>query len=95
MQSDPRVAYVVREYKRLAEELTSLDGLKKDGMDDLVLQEKKTITEQMNALKKQISDIVGDGTVSEETANEIILEVRAGAGGDEASIFSRDLAANV
>lgn len=37
-----------------------------------------------------MSDTGGEGT--EEFPNEIILEVRAGAGGDEASIFAQELA---
>lgn len=41
---------------------------------------------------KQMEDIVTEEAKEEEFPNEIILEVRAGAGGEEASIFAEDLA---
>ena len=91
--SDPRTAYFVREYRRLKEEMTSLDDLSdKGGMDDLVKEEKKKILAQMKGLEEQVQNITKEEEFSEEGANEVILEVRAGAGGDEASIFARDIA---
>ena len=92
-ESDPRTAYFVKEYRRLQKELASLDTMEQGGMEELVQEEKKGIQEQMNALERQIQDIVKEDEAETESANTIILEVRAGAGGDEASIFARDLAA--
>ena len=43
-------------------------------------------------MEAQISDILNKEKEVEEFPNEIIMEIRAGAGGDEASIFASDLA---
>ena len=91
-ESDPRTVYFVKEYRRLQKELASLDAMEQGGMEELVQEERKGIQEQMNALERQIQNIVKEDEAETESANTIILEVRAGAGGDEASIFARDLA---
>ena len=54
--------------------------------------ELKSIQEQRENTEKQIQDILNKDMEEEEIANEIILEVRAGAGGDEASLFAWELA---
>ena len=89
---DPRTAYFAKEYKRLKAALDSLDRLRQEGMEELVREEEESITKQMDDLSRHIKEIVKEESFSEEGANEIVLEVRAGAGGDEASIFARDLA---
>ena len=67
--------------------------MEQEGMEEMVQEERKTVQEQMTVLEKQIRDIVKEDETLAKDANEVILEVRAGAGGDEASIFARDLAA--
>lgn len=91
-ESDPRTMYIVKEYRRLEQELKDLDAMQQEGMEALVQEERKVLEEQMRAVEEQIQAIVKEDAVEEENANEVILEVRAGAGGDEASIFARDLA---
>ena len=91
-ESDPRTMYIVKEYRRLQEELRELDSMQQEGMESLVQEERGALQEQMQALEEQIQTIVKEDDAAEENANEVILEVRAGAGGDEASIFARDLA---
>jgi len=61
-------------------------------MKDLIDDEIKQIHEQISAILKQMDDILKQEEEEERFPNEIILEVRAGAGGDEASIFSYQLA---
>ena len=92
-ESDPRTIYLIKEYQRLEKELESLNAMIQEEMKELVQEEKKGLQEQMNNLEKQIQNIVKEDEAETESANEVILEVRAGAGGDEASIFARDLAA--
>lgn len=91
---DRRVSYLVLEYKRLtqaevdAQELLEVDPT----MTDLVEKEIKDIESQKDALIKEMERIVGTGTDEREWPDEIVLEVRAGVGGDEASLFSEELA---
>ncbi len=90
--SDPRTAHFAKEYRRLERELEGLDRLRQDGMDDLVQEETAALQKQMQDIERHIQSIVQEDSFSKEGANEIVLEIRAGAGGDEASIFARDLA---
>lgn len=59
---------------------------------DLASLELETIKEQKNEIWKQMEDILKEEQVEEEFPNEVILEVRAGAGGEEASLFAEELA---
>ena len=89
---DHRVAYLVQEWKRLtqserdAEHLVEVDP----AMKALAEKELLEIAEQKNLLLTQMEKIVGDPN-EREWPNEIVLEVRAGVGGDEASLFAEEL----
>lgn len=50
-----------------------------------------SIREQMKSLEKEMKEIIASDVVEEEKPNEIILEVRAGAGGEEAALFAFEL----
>lgn len=90
---DQRVAYLIPEWKRLtqaekdAAELMEVDP----AMKDLAEKELEEIGQQKDALMAQMESIVGK-VGEREWPNEIVLEVRAGVGGDEASLFAEDLA---
>ena len=91
--SDHRVAYLVAEWKRLtqaehdAAELVDVDP----SMRELADKESREITEQKEQLMEQIESIIGRPG-AREWPNELILEVRAGVGGEEASLFAEELA---
>ena len=92
-ESDPRTMYIVKEYRRLQKSIEDLASMQQqEGMEVLVQEERKLLEGQMQVIEEQIQSIVQEDAVEEQNANEVILEVRAGAGGDEASIFARDLA---
>jgi len=75
------------------EEKEILEMLVKDNsLKEMANSELKSIQEQREATEKQIQDILDKEEEEEEFPNEIILEVRAGAGGDEASLFAWELA---
>lgn len=63
-----------------------------DDLHEMASIELKSIQEQREATEKQIQDILDKDKEEEEMANEIVLEVRAGAGGDEAALFAWELA---
>ncbi|MCY4576970.1 MAG: PCRF domain-containing protein [Candidatus Kaiserbacteria bacterium] len=91
-ETDPRTMYIVKEYRRLEEKLAELDAMQQEGMEALVQEERSELQAQMQAVVEQVQAIVQEDADEAKSANEVILEVRAGAGGDEASIFARDLA---
>jgi len=76
-----------KEEKEIREILTKDVSLK-----EMVDGELKSIQEQRENTEKQIEDILKKDVEEEESPNEIVLEVRAGAGGDEASLFAWELA---
>lgn len=90
---DHRVSFLVAEWKRLlqaekdAQELLEVDP----SMKELAEKEVQEIDEQKESLMKQMIQIVGDPN-EREWPNEIVLEVRAGVGGDEAALFAEELA---
>ena len=61
-------------------------------MKELSEEELGSIQSQKDELIRQMEQIVKADEVEEEFPNEIILEVRAGAGGEEASLFAEQLA---
>lgn len=77
----------IKQENEVKEMLTSDDALK-----DLASEELKTIQVQREEVEKQIQYILNKDKEEEEFPNEVILEVRAGAGGDEASLFAWELA---
>jgi len=91
--NDHRVAYLVSEWKRLSQaerdatELAEVDP----GMRELADKELKDIGAEKDRLMAHIESIVG-APGEREWPNELILEVRAGVGGEEASLFAEDLA---
>lgn len=59
----------------------------------LAEDELASVSAQKKALMFQMEEIVSKDAVEEEFPNEIILEIRAGAGGDEAALFAEKIAA--
>ena len=91
---DRRVSYLVVEWKRLTQaEIDAQELLEVDpAMKELAEKEIADINTQKEELLKQMETIIGTGEQEREWPNEIVLEVRAGVGGDEASLFSEELA---
>ncbi len=92
--NDHRVSYLVAEWNRLtqaerdAQELVEVEP----AMKELAEKELNDIENQKDVLMKQIETIVG-GDNEREWPNEVVVEVRAGVGGDEAALFAEELAA--
>ena len=84
---NPSTQYFAKEYEKLVLELKQLDEM--EGVDELVLEEKKEIEKKLKDLEEKMNELTKE---EKEVINEVVLEVRAGVGGDEASIFARNLA---
>ena len=91
---DPRVSYLVREWEVLtkseedASELVEADP----EMAALAEVELAEIAARKDLLIGQIEQIVKGDDEELEFPNELVLEVRAGVGGDEAALFAEELA---
>lgn len=92
-REDPRTMYLMPEYDRLtiliadSKELAETDAT----LTELANEDARKYGEERDALLKQMEEIVkvdeGDAT----SPKTVVLEIRAGAGGDEASLFARQL----
>lgn len=88
-----KTAYLADMYVSLERQETEmLEMIKSDpSMSGLADEELKSIKTQKDDLLKQMEKIVEGDKAEDEAPNEIVLEVRAGAGGDEAALFAEEL----
>ena len=93
-KKNKRTSYLADEYERLDKEEKELQDLLTNdpSMADLAREEISSLETQKKALWEQMLSISKVEQEEEEFPNEIILEVRAGAGGDEAGFFAAQLA---
>ena len=95
LKKNPKTQYLVTQYEQLLKQeedirtlIASDDSMKELGEEDLA-----AISVQKQALEEQITAIETAEKEEEEFPNEIVLEARAGAGGDEAALFAQELVA--
>lgn len=93
LKKDHKTSYFAEEYERLLGEEKKVNEMvsEDESLRDLADEELQNIIFQKEAIERQLEEIMKSEKEEEEFPNEIILEVRAGAGGDEASIFGREL----
>ncbi len=93
-KTNKKTSFLASEYERLSrEEKGILEMSKEDSsMGELVQEELNGLRAQKESLLKQMESILASDEAEEEFPNEIILEVRAGAGGEEAALFAQTLA---
>jgi peptide chain release factor 1 len=92
-KDNPKTQFLVGEFIRLEEKKEeALKLASSEEMKELAQEEVKDLELQQEAISKQIEEILDKEIEEDKFPNEIILEVRAGAGGDEASIFAYQLA---
>lgn len=76
----------------LSKEAETSVMLEDKGLADLAKEELTALARQKKEIEEQLLKIVKSDEEEEKFPNEVILEVRAGAGGDEAAIFAYQLA---
>lgn len=92
-KNNDKTRYLSSEYERLdKEESDVLELQKQEGMAELAKADLENIQTQKSALLAQMEEIIKEEEKEEEFPNEIILEVRAGVGGEEAALFAEELA---
>ena len=90
---NPRTKFQVMEYQRLEKlQEDAKELLEDEEMKEMAEEDIKDLEKQKDEVKRQILEILEKEKEEEEFPNELVLEVRAGAGGDEASLFAKELA---
>jgi peptide chain release factor 1 len=90
-KENPKTAYLAADFERLNREEKELHDLGSE-LGDLAKEEIHQIAEQKSALLAQMESILTEEKSEEEFPNEIVLEIRAGVGGEEAALFAEELA---
>jgi peptide chain release factor 1 len=94
LKKNHKTSYLALEYERLLKEEEKVNEMvsSDESLKELAVEEIQNINFQKEAVERQIEEILKSEKEEEEFPNEIVLEVRAGAGGDEASLFAWQLA---
>jgi len=89
-----KTKYLVDEYERLSGECADAQSMLGDDaeMNAMAQTDIDALQTQMKDLVTKMEYILKEDVVAEEKPRELIFEVRAGVGGEEAAIFARDLA---
>lgn len=92
-KNNPKTAFLVSVYEDLVKQETETRSMmeKDPSMKELVEADLVSIKSQMTEIQKQMDEILEKDKQEDDKPNEIILEVRAGAGGDEAALFAWEL----
>jgi protein subunit release factor A len=88
-KNNPKTAFLVSVYEDLVKQETETRSMmeKDPSMKELVEADLVSIKSQMTEIQKQMDEILEKDKQEDDKPNEIILEVRAGAGGDEAALL--------
>lgn len=92
-KSNPKTAFLAGMFEKLLKEEEDVRAMAASdpAMKDMAEHDLASIEEQKKSLKEQMDAIISADSAEEERPNEIVLEVRAGAGGDEAALFAAEL----
>ena len=93
-RDNPATGFFASQIEDLTRKLEETQGMASDPeMAELAEGEIKNLIIQINAYVEQAQDILKkEEEADKESPREIIMEIRAGAGGDEASLFAHEIA---
>ena len=93
---NPRTQYLAEEYFKLEKNKIETESLLLNEVDEAMLsmanKEIENINQEMLNLESQIKSIAETEKETEEKPKSMIIEIQAGAGGDESSLFAAELA---
>jgi len=89
-----KVVFLWRKYREITKEIKKMDEILKDEKEEdevkeLAKEEKNRLSEELKKIKKELEE-----SLTEEdrySKRNVIMEIRAGTGGEEASLFAADL----
>src|SRR3989344_6837464 len=93
LKKNKKTAFLALTYEKLLREESELRGMldSDESLSQIVGEELKSVQTQKAALENQFTEILNKEKEEEEFPNKILLELRAGAGGDEAALFAFQL----
>lgn len=93
-RENPKTQFLARQFDELTKRLVDAQAMIAEDPElaELAAEETQSLDEQQQALFKEMEKIVKETKQEEERPYGVVLEVRAGAGGDEAALFAEELA---
>ncbi len=93
LKKDHKTSYFAEAYEKLLREEEQVrEMLAGDSsLHELAVKELEIIEVQKHGIEEQLKAIEESEKEEEQFPNEVVLEIRAGAGGDEASLFAAEL----
>jgi peptide chain release factor 1 len=93
LKEDYKTEFLARQYEKLLAEKSDVEKMiaEHPDMADMATEELAILQMQLSSIEDQVAEIEKAEAVEEEFPNEIVVELRAGAGGDEASLFATEL----
>jgi peptide chain release factor 1 len=93
-RTDHRTQFLASQYDALTARQAELAALiaQDESMKELAEEERDELAKQQGALLEEMTRIIESGKEEEEKPYGVVLEVRAGAGGEEAALFAEELA---
>lgn len=94
LKASPKTSYLAFSYERLLKEKEDILAMQNDpGLSVMAKEEELKINSEIENIEKELKAITDkEEKEDNEFPNEVVMEVRAGAGGDEASLFAEELA---
>ena len=89
-KENPKTSYLVVELERLLQEESEIRVLEGE-LGELAKDDLARVETQKKTLIAQMDSILEGDKEEEEFPNEIVLEIRAGVGGEEAALFAEQL----
>ncbi len=93
-KTNQKTKYLATEYERLLGEEASVRAMIESdpSMKELGTLELEDLKTRIESLRIQMTEIIEADREEAEKPKEVLLEIRAGAGGEEAALFAEDLA---
>lgn len=93
LKQNYKTSFLAYEYERLLAQKKEIEEMSTDPeMMEMAKDELSTIEEQIAGVIAKIEEITKAEEEADEYPSEIIMEIRPGAGGEEASLFAEQLA---
>lgn len=93
-REDPKTAYLAAEFDRLQAEIERVEALAKEdpALQELAQKERHDLANQQQIILSNMEEICAPEAAAEGEPVSVVMEFRAGAGGNEATLFASDLA---
>ena len=92
-KNNPKTSFLAGMYEKLVKDEAELNATvaKDPSYKELAEGELASLAQQKTDLQKQMEEILAGSVEEEEKPKEVVMEIRAGAGGDEAALFAAEL----